>query len=82
MWESQRDFHIGWEAGFMAFHAFHTLSFHGLLFAQQMLDKPICRHQCNVLHSPREAHRYSSLVIECALAILRESKAFLTDKCF
>ena len=30
MWESQRDFQRvweGWEAGFMAFHAFHTLSF-------------------------------------------------------
>src|ERR1700683_1728734 len=30
MWESQRDFQgvwEGWEAGFMAFHAFHTLSF-------------------------------------------------------
>jgi hypothetical protein len=26
----------GWEAGFMAFHAFHTLSIHGLLFARQM----------------------------------------------
>ena len=30
MWESQRDFQRvweGWEAGFLAFHAFHTLSF-------------------------------------------------------
>ena len=30
MWESQRDFHRvweGWKASFMAFHAFHTLSF-------------------------------------------------------
>src|ERR1700722_19396726 len=30
MWESQRDFQRvweEWEAGFMAFHAFHTLSF-------------------------------------------------------
>jgi hypothetical protein len=30
MWESRRDFQRvweGWEAGFMAFHAFHTLSF-------------------------------------------------------
>jgi hypothetical protein len=30
MWESRRDFQgvwEGWEAGFMAFHAFHTLSF-------------------------------------------------------
>jgi hypothetical protein len=30
MWESRRDFQRvweGWEAGIMAFHAFHTLSF-------------------------------------------------------
>ncbi len=30
MWESQRDFQggwEGWEARFLAFHAFHTLSF-------------------------------------------------------
>src|SRR5579883_1849436 len=30
MWESRRDFQgvwEGWKAGFMAFHAFHTLSF-------------------------------------------------------
>jgi hypothetical protein len=30
MWESQRDFQRvgeGWKAGFLAFHAFHTLSF-------------------------------------------------------
>jgi hypothetical protein len=26
MWESQRDFQRVWEAGIMAFHAFHTLS--------------------------------------------------------
>jgi len=30
MWESRKDFQRvweGWEAGFMAFHAFHTLAF-------------------------------------------------------
>ena len=30
MWKSRRDFQRvweGWEAGFMAFHVFHTLSF-------------------------------------------------------
>jgi hypothetical protein len=27
MWESQRDFHRVWEAGFLAFRVFHTLSF-------------------------------------------------------
>ena len=54
MWESRRDFQRvweGWEAGFMAFHAFHTLSFPWAAFARQMLDKPICRHpvQCAAL---------------------------------
>ncbi len=36
MWESRRDFQRvweGWEAGFMAFHAFHTLSFPWPAFA-------------------------------------------------
>ena len=36
MWESRRDFQRvweGWEAGFMAFHAFHTLSFPWPVFA-------------------------------------------------
>jgi hypothetical protein len=32
----------GWEAGFMAFHAFHTLSFPCPVF-RAVLDKPICR---------------------------------------
>jgi hypothetical protein len=39
MWESRRDFQRvweGWEAGIMAFHALHTMSFHGLLLAQMM----------------------------------------------
>jgi len=39
--------------------------FHGLLFARQMQDKPICRDQCNLRHSPRAVHGYSSLVNEC-----------------
>jgi len=34
----------GWEAGFMAFHAFHTLSFPWPAFRAAMLDKPICRY--------------------------------------
>jgi hypothetical protein len=34
----------GWGAGFMAFHAFHTLSFPWPAFRAQMLDKPIRRH--------------------------------------
>jgi hypothetical protein len=39
MCESRREFQRvweGWEAGFMAFHAFHTLSFPWLVFARQM----------------------------------------------
>ena len=42
MWESRRDFQRvweGWEAGIMAFHAFHTLSFPRPALAAQMLDK-------------------------------------------
>ena len=42
MWESRRDFHRvweGWEAGFMAFHAFHTLSFPWSAFRLARLDK-------------------------------------------
>ena len=67
MWESRRDFQRvweGWEAGFMAFHAFHTLSFPtGLLLARQMLDKPNAATQCNVPYPTRDAHRY--LLIAC-----------------
>jgi hypothetical protein len=39
--------------------------FHGLLFARQMLDKPNAATQCNVPHSTRDAHRYSSFVNKC-----------------
>ena len=50
MWESRRDFQgvwEGWEAGIMAFHAFHTLSFPWPAFRPAMLNKPL-RHpaQC------------------------------------
>jgi uncharacterized membrane protein YagU involved in acid resistance len=43
MWESRRDFQRvweGWEAGFMAFHAFHTLSFPWPALRPAMQDKP------------------------------------------
>jgi hypothetical protein len=42
MWESQRDFQRvweGWEAGIMAFHPFHTLSFPWPAFRPAMLDE-------------------------------------------
>jgi hypothetical protein len=48
MWESRRDFQRvweGWEAGFMAFHAFHTLSFPWPAFRAAMLEKPTYRQQ-------------------------------------
>ena len=44
MWESRRDFQRvweGWEAGFMAFHAFHTLSFPWPAFRAASLDEPL-----------------------------------------
>jgi hypothetical protein len=40
MWESRRDFQgvwEEWEAGFMAFHAFHTPSFPWLVFGRVLL---------------------------------------------
>lgn len=43
MWESRRDFQRvweGWEAGFMAFHAFHTPSFPWPALRPAMQDKP------------------------------------------
>ncbi len=39
MWESRRDFQRvweGWEAGIMAFHAFHTLTFPWPVFARRL----------------------------------------------
>src|SRR5271163_807885 len=44
--------------------------FHGLLFARQMLDKPICRLPVQCAHSLRAAHRYSSLVKEVAVGTI------------
>ena len=50
MWKSRRDFQRvweGWEAGFMAFHAFHTLSFPWPAFRPVMLDESLCHSaQC------------------------------------
>lgn len=58
MWE-------GWEAGIMAFHAFHTLSFPWPAFSDGKLDKLICRYQSDVPRPPPAAHRDSLLVNEC-----------------
>src|ERR1700692_1407487 len=67
MWESRRDFQRvweGWEAGIMAFHAFHTLSFPWPAFSDGKLDKLICRYQSDVPRPPPAAHRDSLLVNE------------------
>jgi hypothetical protein len=61
MWESRRDFQRvweGWEAGIMAFHAFHTLSF----------PWPAFRRQCWIpLRRQRDAPRRHEklIVISC-----------------
>jgi hypothetical protein len=39
--------------------------FHGLLFARQCWINRYAATHCNVPHSPRDAHRYSSFVNEC-----------------
>ncbi len=46
MWDSRRDFQRegeGWEAGFMAFHAFHSLSFPWPAIRSEMLDERLTR---------------------------------------
>jgi hypothetical protein len=67
MWESRRDFQRvweGWEAGFMAFHAFHTLLFHGLLFigAHRFLTSALA-----IWHSSR--------LNSCLTRVTKEKKA-------
>ena len=66
MWESRRDFQRvweGWEAGFMAFHAFHTLSFPWPAFrTENCWIKLICR---DLVNYAALATRCSSLHIAC-----------------
>jgi hypothetical protein len=50
MWE-------GWEAGIMAFNAFHTLSFPWPAFRSAMLDKPYAATQRNAPHPPQDTYR-------------------------
>ena len=72
MWESRRDFQRvweGWEAGFMAFHAFHTLSFPWPAFRLAMLDKS-ARHPAQCAAPPRDALSYRLSM--SALAILHQ----------
>ena len=59
MWEFRRDFQRvweGWEAGFMAFHAFHTLSFPWPAFSPG---------RCSILqlHRPMSRTRKELLVV-------------------
>src|SRR5882757_1206298 len=74
MWESRRDFQRvwkGWEAGFMAFRAFHTLSFPWPAFRPAMLDNRYVTER-NAPHTPRNAHR--NRVSMSASAIMHKSR--------
>ena len=61
MWESRRDFQRvweGWEAGFMAFHAFHTLSFPWPAFSRgKCWISRYSATQSNVPHFARNVRR-------------------------
>ena len=73
MWESRRDFQgvwEGWEAGLMAFHAFHTLSFPWSAFRPQFWINR-CATQRYAPHPPRNACRYRLSM--SALAIYQSS---------
>jgi hypothetical protein len=53
MWESRRDFQREWEvweAGFMAFHTSHSLSFPWPAFRATSLADPPCRSKTNLFH--------------------------------
>jgi hypothetical protein len=69
MWESRRDFQRvweGWEAGFMAFHAFHTLSFPGPAFRAEGVGETDVPPPSAICRTRREmCIGTSSLVIEC-----------------
>ena len=63
MWESRRDFQRvweGWEASFMASMLSILCHFHGLHFARQMLNKPICRHPV----------QYAALATRCSFVLI------------
>src|ERR1700693_5748472 len=53
MWESRRDFQReweGWKAGFMAFHAFPSLSFPWPAFRTAGSDDPSCGSETKLFH--------------------------------
>ena len=57
MWESRRDFQRvweGWEAGFMAFHAFQTLSFPRSVLLQQTIGWRQTQEESMSVTHPRE----------------------------
>jgi hypothetical protein len=67
MWESRRDFQRvweGWEAGIMAFHPFHTLSFPWPAFGWQMLEFVTPPTRCAT--PPRKAYRDLGVLIACS----------------
>ena len=84
MWEFRRDFQRvweGWEAGFMAFHAFHTLSFPWPAFSRgKCWISRYSATQGNVPHLARNVRR--DRLSMSALAIyhsLRKRYAFLPN---
>jgi hypothetical protein len=63
MWESRRDFQRvweGWKAGFMAFHAFHTLSFPRpdleCAFKSEVTEIPVSRELATALNGAGQIH--------------------------
>jgi len=79
MWESRRDFQRvweGWEAGFMAFHAFHTLSFPWPAFSRgKCWISCYSATQSNVPHLARNVRR--DRLSMSALAIYQLSRRFI-----
>jgi hypothetical protein len=77
MWESRRDFQRvweGWEAGFMAFHAFHTLPFPWPVCPATQINQ--LRHLAQYTAPATTAYRdrlsMSVLAISHHLTLLRE----------
>ena len=72
MWE-------GWEAGFMAFHAFHTLSFPwpALLYGSQLTTTK-CSKRAGLCYSPSNCERIGPLDDESTgalIAVVAERRA-------
>jgi len=75
MWESRRDFQRvweGWEASFLAFHAFHTLSFPWPAFRSD--DAGFTTTSTSAMGRTRE-EVFVVIVVDEGLAILHQSRA-------